>query len=84
MFSKSTRVSFFHSDYLSVVESEVNAFIEALPEEYQIVYMRYYPPKYAGAQYVVYIMYEKMAVLTDYVKDMMKSDVQLLMNEEIE
>lgn len=63
MFSKSTKVRFFHSDYLSTIENEVNAFIEALPEEYQIVYMRYYPPKYAGAQYVVYIMYEKMIVL---------------------
>lgn len=84
MFSKGTKVRFFHSDYLSTIENEVNAFIEALPEEYQIVYMRYYPPKYAGAQYVVYIIYEHMAVLKDYVKGMMKNDVQLFTNEEIE
>lgn len=63
MFSKSTKVKFFHSDHLNAVEDAVNAFIETLPEEYQISYMRYYPPKYAGAQYVVYIMYEPMVVL---------------------
>ena len=60
MFNKGTKIKFFHSDYLSVVENAVNTFIETLPEEYQISYMRYYPPKYAGAQYVVYIIYEPM------------------------
>ena len=66
MFSKGSKVKFFHSDYLGVVENEVNAFIEALPEEYQLSYMRYYPLKYAGAQYVVYIIYEPMTVLPLY------------------
>lgn len=87
MFNKDTKVKFFHSDHLSVVEDAVNAFIETLPEEYQISYMRYYPPKYAGAQYVVYIIYEPMVVYNwndITTKDWMKNDVELLMNEEIE
>lgn len=60
MFNKGTKIKFFHSDLLSIVEDAVNTFIETLPEKYQISYMRYYPPKYAGAQYVVYIIYEPM------------------------
>ena len=81
MFSKGTKVKFFHSDYLGVVENEVNAFIEALPEEYQISYIRYYPPKYAEAQYVVYIIYEPMVALQLYnvtAKDCVKSIMQSL------
>ena len=84
MFSKGTKVKFFHSDLLGVVENEVNAFIEALPEDYQLSYMRYYPPKYAGAQYVVYIIYEPTVVYNwnDIVtKDWMKNGVESLMEE---
>lgn len=88
MFSKGTKVKFFHSDYLSVVENEVNAFIETLPEEYQISFMKYYPPKYAEDQYVVYIIYEPMIVYNwndiaakDYIKSVMNSDAELLMEE---
>lgn len=88
MFSKGTKVKFFHSDYLSAVEDAVNAFIETLPEEYQISFMKYYPPKYAGAQYVVYIIYEPMVVYNwngiVVTKDGMKSDVKLFMDEEME
>lgn len=84
MFSKSTKVKFFHSDLLGVVEDAVNAFIETLPEEYQISYMRYYPPKYAGAQYVVCIIYEPMVVYNwndITTKDWMKSDIESFMEE---
>lgn len=84
MFSKGTKVRFFHSDYLSTIENEVNAFIETLPEDYQLSYMRYYPPKYAGAQYVVYIIYEPMIVYNwndTTIKNWMKSDVESLMEE---
>lgn len=84
MFNKGTKVKFFHSDYLSAIENEVNAFIETLPEDYQLSYMRYYPPKYAGAQYVVYIIYEPMIVYNwndTTIKNWMKSDVESLMEE---
>ena len=84
MFSKGTKVKFFHSDSLGVVEREVNAFIETLPEEYQLSYMRYYPPKYAEAQYVVYIIYEPMVVYNwndITTKDWMKSDIESFMEE---
>jgi len=63
MFSKDTKVKFFHSNSLNAVEYEVNAFIEALPEGYQISYMKYYPPKHPEAQYVVYIIYEPMLTI---------------------
>lgn len=84
MFSKGTKVKFFHSDYLSVIENEVNAFIEALPEDYQLSYIKYYPPKYAGAQYVVYIIYEPMVVYNwndITTKDWMKNDVESFIEE---
>ena len=84
MFSKGTKVKFFHSDYLGIVENEVNAFIETLPEEYQISYMRYYPPKYTEAQYVVYIIYEPMIVYNwndITTKDWMKSNIESFMEE---
>jgi hypothetical protein len=84
MFSKDTKVKFFHSDFLDTIEREVNTFIETLPEEYQISYMRYCPPKYAGAQYVVYIIYEPMVVYNwndITTKDWMKNGIESFMEE---
>jgi hypothetical protein len=60
MFNKNSKFKFFYSRLLSIVEDEVNSFVETLPEGYQISYVKYYPPKYDGALHVVYIVYEPM------------------------
>ena len=94
MFSKDTKVKFFHSEFLSVVEDEVNAFIKRLPEGYQISYIRYCQPKYEGAKYVVYIIYEPMMAILrsydtmtkeeeeDFMKSLIQSDVKLFIKKE--